>query len=192
MNTSTSSPAFLRLFFACWPAPELQRQLHQIGSKLKQQIGGRITRSANIHLTLAFLGDVPTVQLPLLLQLAGGIEAPAFRLQLQRLGCWPEGGIGWLAPEQTPEALLKLVQQLNQGLQQAGFKTEKRRYRPHVTLLRKATKGWRSELEPPLRWGIDEFVLVASTLDQHGSNYRIIGRWQLQSASAATPPVSPG
>lgn len=172
--------ATLRLFFACWPTPVLQRQLHEIGNRLKLQIDGRVSRSANIHLTLAFLGDVAADRLPVLQQLASKIVVPAFALPLQRLGCWPDGGIGWLAPDQAPEGLLQLVRQLNEALQRAGFRTEKRRYRPHVTLLRKAGKGWRSTLATPLRWEVDTFVLVASTLDQHGSVYRILGRWPLQ------------
>ena len=172
--------ATLRLFFACWPTPVLQRQLHEIGNRLKLQIDGRVSRSANIHLTLAFLGDVAADRLPVLQQLASKIVVPAFALPLQRLGCWPDGGIGWLAPDQTPEGLLHLVRQLNEALQRAGFRTEKRRYRPHVTLLRKAGKGWRSTLVAPLRWEVATFVLVASTLDQHGSVYRILGRWPLQ------------
>jgi len=169
----------LRLFFACWPAPALQRQLHDVGNILKLQIGGRVSRSENIHLTLAFLGDVAAGQFPVLQQLAGSIVAPAFTLPLERLGCWPDGGIGWLAPDEVPEGLLQLVRQLNEALQRAGFRTEKRRFRPHVTLLRKANKSWRSTLAAPLRWEVDAWVLVASTLDQHGSTYRIVGSWPL-------------
>jgi 2'-5' RNA ligase len=111
--------ATLRLFFACWPTPVLQRQLHEIGNRLKLQIDGRVSRSANIHLTLAFLGDVAADRLPVLQQLASKIVVPAFALPLQRLGCWPDGGIGWLAPDQAPEGLLQLVRQLNEALQRA-------------------------------------------------------------------------
>ena len=147
---------------------------------MQRQIGGRPARQDNIHLTLAFLGYVAPEQLAGLQQLAAGIVARRFDLTLTRLGCWPQGGIGWLVPDQAPEGLLQLVRQLNEALQRAGFRTEKRRYRPHVTLLRKAGKGWRSTLAAPLRWEVDTFVLVASTLDQHGSVYRILGRWPLQ------------
>ena len=180
MSPACTSPTPSRLFFACWPSAALQQQLHTLGRELQRQIGGRPTRQDNIHLTLAFLGDVAPEQLAGLQQLAAGIVARRFDLTLTRLGCWPQGGIGWLAPDQAPEGLLQLVRQLNEALQRAGFRTEKRRYRPHVTLLRKAGKGWRSTLAAPLRWEVDTFVLVASTLDQHGSVYRILGRWPLQ------------
>lgn len=180
MNPGATPPTRLRLFFACWPSAALQQQLHRLGRELQRQVGGRPTRRDNIHLTLAFLGDVAPDRLPVLQQLAGEIVAPVFALPLQRLGCWPDGGVGWLAPDEVPEGLLQLVQQLNEALQQAGFRTEKRRYRPHVTLLRKACKDWRSTLAAPLRWEVDAFVLVASTLDQHGSVYRILGRWPLR------------
>lgn len=180
MPTSTPPHPQLRLFFACWPTAALQQQLHTLGGGLRQQIGGRPTRPENIHLTLAFVGDVPAQQLPALQQLAAGITAAPFTLQLQQLGCWPQAGVGWLAPEQTPAPLLQLVQQLNRGLLQIGVRGEKRRYRPHLTLLRKATQNWHSTLEAPLRWQVEEFVLVVSTLDPHGPSYRIVGRWPLR------------
>lgn len=180
MSPACTSPTPSRLFFACWPSAALQQQLHTLGRELQRQIGGRPTRQDNIHLTLAFLGDVAPEQLAGLQQLAAGIVARRFDLTLTRLGCWPQGGIGWLAPDEAPEGLLQLVRQLNETLQRAGFRTEKRRYRPHVTLLRKAGKDWRSTQAAPLRWEVDAFVLVASTLDQHGSVYRILGRWPLQ------------
>lgn len=180
MPTSPPSCPQLRLFFACWPTAALQQQLHTLGVELRQQIGGRPTRQDNIHLTLAFIGDVPAQQLPTLQQLAAGISAAPFSLPLQQIGCWPQAGVGWLAPEQTPEALLQLVQQLSHGLQQAGFRSEKRRYRPHLTLLRKAIQGWHSTLAAPLIWQVEEFVLVASTLGASGPSYRIVGRWPLR------------
>ena len=58
----------LRLFFACWPDAALQEQLAQLGRQLQRQCGGKPSRRENLHLTLVFLGDVDSADLPQLQQ----------------------------------------------------------------------------------------------------------------------------
>lgn len=179
-DSTLNPPPRLRLFFACWPDSALQEQLAQLGRQMQRQCGGKPSRRENLHLTLVFLGDVASTDLPKLQQLAASVEAPSFELQLTQLGGWLEAGIGWLRPDETPAALTQLVTQLNQGLRDAGFKTEKRRYQPHITLLRKQAHAYGQRLPAPLRWPVHDFCLVASSLDHHGPSYRIIASWPLR------------
>ena len=179
-DSALSPPPKLRLFFACWPDAVLQEQLSQLGRQLQRQCGGKPSRRENLHLTLVFLGDIASTDLPRLQQLAASIQNAPFNLELTQLGGWIEAGIGWLRPDDTPPALTQLVTQLNQLLRDAGFKTEKRRYQPHITLLRKQTHAYGQRLAAPLSWPVQDFCLVASSLDHHGPSYRIIDSWPLR------------
>jgi 2'-5' RNA ligase len=63
-DTSSLTARPLRLFFACWPDAALQEQLAQLGRQLQRQSGGKPSRRENLHLTLVFLGDVASSDLP--------------------------------------------------------------------------------------------------------------------------------
>lgn len=183
-NSSLNNSEKLRLFFACWPDAGMQVQLAHLGRQLQQHTGGKPSRHENLHLTLIFLGDIASSRLPELQQLAGQLRLSEFDLLLQQLGGWLDAGIGWVKPEETPEPLQRLVAELKQGLTTAGFKVEKRRYQPHVTLLRKQSRHYVQRLPQPLLWPVKDFCLVASSLDHHGPSYQIIATWLLSPGSS--------
>lgn len=169
----------LRLFFALWPDAAVQARFHEAGQRLHRACGGKRTRCENIHLTLAFLGDVPLERLAAVRALAEAIQVPAFDLSFDRLGWWRRNQIAWSAPSDAPRALFELVAALKAGLAAEGFKTEDRPYLPHLTLLRRAhCRETRFDGEPVL-WPVRDFVLVSSLLSENGSAYEIIGRWPL-------------
>ena len=173
----------LRLFFALWPDEATQRNFDRAGQLLYRDCGGKRTRRDNIHLTLAFLGDVPIERVDVLRTIAQSLSIPVFDLNFDRLGWWRRNQIGWSAPGDAPKALFDLVNGLQQGLAAQGFKTEDRAYLPHITLLRRAhCKAVHFEAEA-IAWPVREFVLVSSVLSENGSAYEIIGRWDLQAAA---------
>jgi len=49
----------MRLFFALWPPTAAAEQLTDIANSISKQLGGKPTRQDTVHLTLAFLADVP-------------------------------------------------------------------------------------------------------------------------------------
>jgi 2'-5' RNA ligase len=60
-----------------------------------------------------------------------------------------------------------------------GRVDRKRAFVPHVTLLRKCTGRAATASIEPIRWTVDDYVLVRSTLDSAGSRYEVIGRFLL-------------
>ena len=163
-----------RLFFALWPDTALRASLHQHALSLKQQCGGRATGAGKLHMTLAFLGDVARARLPELVALARDCGGDAFELFLDKTGCWPRQHIVWMAPQQVPAALARLVAALEAALRSHDFRLEDRAWRPHVTLLRDA-QAPREAAQPALQWTVRDFVLVESLRGE----YRLLDRWPL-------------
>jgi len=173
----------LRLFFALWPDEATQEQFALAGQMLHRACGGKRTRRENIHLTLAFLGDVAADRVETVRAVAGRIAVPAFDLSFDRLGWWRRNQIAWSAPSEAPQPLFDLVSGLQAGLVAEGFKTEDRPYVPHLTLLRRAHCKEAHSAAEPIPWPVREFVLVSSVVSENGSAYEIIGRWKLTAAA---------
>ena len=173
-----------RLFFALWPDAIARAQLGRWGADLQRTCGGRRVRDAQLHVTLAFLGDVSVERLPELRALAESLVGPGFTLRFDVPGYWPRRRLVWAAPAMIPDGLTVLAGSLARVLEAAGFRTEDRPYFPHATLLRDA----RDLVLPALggfEWRVRDFVLVESELESNGSTYRVVGRWPLAAGESA-------
>lgn len=88
--------ALQRLFFAITPPDTLQQQLVHWRAQTFHAEAGRPIAAANLHLTLAFLGDVSAGTSQQLQALASRINQPAFDVALDDAGHWPRPGVVWL------------------------------------------------------------------------------------------------
>jgi len=180
-----------RVFFALWPEQAVRAQFMQWAKLLHETCDGNISKPGNLHITLAFLGNVEVSRLDELKLLASRIGGSAFSLEFSAPGYWRHNRIAWAAPDQTPPVLSDLVQNIESSLRAARFKFDERPYAPHLTLLRKAR--W----DPPqcalksVNWKISEFTLVRSNRMASGSHYEIIGRWPLFLEPASTQEPQP-
>lgn len=178
----TERPATARVFFGLWPAPELSAQLAALAVAAAGQFGGRPTRQDTIHLTLAFLGDVPEAQLPTLCDVAGRVAFRPFELSLDQVGYWPRQRLLWAGCRASLPALGGLVADLREALVEAGISVHgpERTFIPHVTLVRKIPAHPADDIAhrlppiAPLRWPCQDFVLVRSQLAVTGSRYQTI------------------
>jgi len=168
-----------RLFFAAWPAPEVQEALGGVAQRAQRECGGQATPVHNIHLTLVFLGSIAHERLPELETLAAAISAPRFALAVDRLDYWRHNRIVWAGVEECPEALHALVAQLERALAAAGFRCDRRPYVPHITLLRDARRAPSEGRTSPVRWPVEEFVLVESVQLERARVYEALHRWPL-------------
>ena len=175
-------PETARVFFALWPPPEAARQLSAVADSFAQCAGGRATRQATVHLTLAFLGDVTLERLPDLERAARNVRAEAFDLTLDQFGLWHHNRIFWAGCSAVPPALVELASALSAVLQAAGFKVAdaRRNFTPHVTLVRKV-KALVAPLPPgqTLPWWCTKFVLVRSLLSATGASYQTLAEFSL-------------
>jgi 2'-5' RNA ligase len=173
--TSTSR----RLFFALWPAPEMQRRIADAMRGHIAASGGRAAPTRNLHVTLAFLGEVPEVRLVEVTACAERIrDAREFRLQFERVETWTGPRVLCMTTSTVPDALQALFDRLRAHLVSEGFEVRHEDYRPHVTLARHVRSAYDAPIEPT-GWQVHEFVLVQSRRSQAGSEYEVLRRWAI-------------
>jgi 2'-5' RNA ligase len=168
----------VRLFFALWPASDLQAKL---AAWAKQAAGrGRAMRSANLHLTLAFLGATEADLVPDLIALAAGMRFAPMRLPLDRVGYWKHNRIIWCGAGDEPRALAALVENLRARLDAAGIRYDPKPFVSHVTLVRDAAGLPAAQAWIPLVWEARDFALVSSTRVEGRVAYQVLQRFPAQ------------
>lgn len=153
-------PETTRLFLALWPDPGVRHLLTQWRDAWNWPKGASPVHSDKLHVTLHFLGALPSERLPELLE---GFAVPfePFRLDLTHAALW-HNGIAVLEPDLTPPGLAALHARLSDALVALGLQPEARRYRPHVTMARRASGAAPPADGPPVLWKVDAYSLVES------------------------------
>ncbi len=159
----------LRLFYALWPDDATRHEL----AALQAGLSGRLVDAANLHLTLAFLGNQPQASLALLERVMQSLPLQPFTLEIDAYGFFSKPRIAWVGPSSPPAALMSLQATLWQALLDqhvplkpvAGF-------RPHVTLARDAERTDR-ELNEVIRWRVGRIALVESVALPGGVHYQL-------------------
>lgn len=172
---------FKRLFFALeCEAPQrraIARWRNDLGTGL-----GRPVPSANFHLTLLFLGVVPSAQVPAICAAAAAVPVPGkpLNLVLDRLEIWRSAKALVLAPTQTPVALRQLVYALQQAMLPLGFAEDPRDYRAHLTLAR----DYQGPV-PEAMVAADFFLRARhfTLLESRKGHYWPLAQWPLDTAS---------
>lgn len=166
-----------RLFFALLPDTVVREQLRRLQGNLKQA-GGHPVPAENLHLTLLFLGHVEADKVEAVRDIAAGIEGESSDLMLDTLGEFRQNNarILWVGPSEPPPEIGTLHQSLRRQVGEIGLRVRKEAYRPHVTLIRKASPRKKSPeySNPDIRWTARRCALVASELQPTGSRYRVL------------------
>lgn len=166
-----------RAFFALFPPEELRAELHAAAREaFASERSVRVVAPANLHLTLAFLGDVEE---DLVLAFADQLEPFAPTELSIEAGSKPRAfGASALALEvrDRGERLVPYVFSLRKALTRAGLPgAEARAYRPHLTIARR--RGGPQDGPPILRrdltWRAERVSLVFSELEPAGAVYTV-------------------
>jgi len=169
----------MRLFFALWPPAAAAAALARWAGAVQRDAGGRATRAASIHLTLAFLGDVDAARLPRAAAAAREVNGAAHALPIDEASYWEHNRIVWVGPHKLPAALGALAEALRANLLGAGFHLEQRPFQAHITLLRRARAPRALPPLPVLEWPVAEYLLMRSELSAEGSRYAVLERFTL-------------
>ena len=176
----TSSSERHRLFFALWPKDEVRAGTASATREVVAASGGRPVPTANLHITLAFLGEVAPAQLAAASAIGAQVEGRCFELTLDQIETFPGARVLCLTASRVPEAAASLAERLRFKLLESNLKLSDQKFRPHVTLARDVPKLQRPAPFPPLQWPVSEFVLVESQRGRGGSAYEVLERWALQ------------
>ncbi|TWI52700.1 2'-5' RNA ligase [Pseudomonas duriflava] len=170
------SAEHVRLFFGL-PCPDRAAR-EVIAWGLREQLKGRLIPAENLHITLAFLGEIPQARLNELLQIGESLHSSCFEITLDRFECWAHGLI-CLLPTHKPVALEYLAKEMAERLTQSGYKIDTRRYKAHLTIARKSPS--RPKQAPSISWTVDRFVLYMSKNDGGRSLYLKLKEWPMTS-----------
>lgn len=110
----------------------LLRSMEQLRS---QVISANFTRPENLHLTLAFLGEIQDI-VPLCQAIDATAPKQAFPACLKGSGCFQ--ALWWVGMGQNP-TLESFALRLQNNLQARGFALERRPFQPHITIARQVT-----------------------------------------------------
>lgn len=192
----------VRLFVACEVPDDVKDTIGEVIEGLRQKSGSAVRwiRPEGVHVTLKFLGEVPTKKLPavkLAIQEAVVGHSP-FELEFSTIGTF--GGreglrIMWVGIAGDVLRLEALVKAVNAALAVVGFEPERRPFRPHLTLGRvrdEISTRQRAEIEvavgkqsvPPASWRTAQVSLMRSRLGPGGASYEVLATFPLRVIAA--------
>ena len=182
-----------RLFIAV--KTDLEGDLLRMFSSLKATLGAENIKwvdPANLHLTLAFLGDTEEKRIgslhPMLGEKCSGFGV--FDFILAGAGIFKnfrDPRVIWVGIR-SAEKLTMLYNLINQGLKNIGFELEERQFRPHLTLGRIKSVRDNDNLKSFLekykdtefqKVEVREVILFESILLQTGPIYKALGNYTL-------------
>jgi RNA 2',3'-cyclic 3'-phosphodiesterase len=182
----------MRTFISVELPAEVKKNLVELIAELKKSDADvKWVKEENLHLTLKFLGQVDDKQLDKLVELTakavGG--SGGFKAKFKGLGTFPSlpagrhGGksprVVWVGTAEGGDELCNLAQNLEKALSQAGFKSEAREFKPHLTigrvkqpgqLVKRITEHKNAQVGEA---SIDRIFIMKSTLTRSGPVYEI-------------------
>jgi RNA 2',3'-cyclic 3'-phosphodiesterase len=185
----------IRSFLALELPPQIKQELLRIHEVLKRSsLEVRWVRPEGIHLTVVFMGDVQEASIPPIIKMIGEVCSyyGPFPVALRSMGCFPNSRnprVLWVGVESDRGRMSRFRDGLQEILLPFGIRTEKRDFRPHLTLGRFKRPGKvKSELEALLlKHGgltspfssLNELILFRSDLKPGGAVYTKMKLWQL-------------
>lgn len=185
----------LRLFVAL----DLPDAVKAALSALRTDItGASWSKTANMHLTLKFLGDgIEESRVPELTTALQAVQGAAFSLALQGVGRFQPGDrqparVLWAGLD-APRDLPNVAAAVEHVLAPLGFPAERRGFSPHLTLARLKLEGNDPAVGRFLErhaglhsdpFSVAAFHLYSSLLSPHGATYRRLASFPLEEAAS--------
>ena len=173
-------PEQIRAFIAVRIPDDVRARLAEVQIQLKPGLCDvSWTRPEAMHLTLQFLGNISSAQLPELDRALHDAtrDAVPFELALGDLGSFGNRVI-WIGLRRGDEPLQRLAHAVRHAAQPWAAHEENRDFNAHVTLgrIRRPAHGLKAQLHkvpaPAFRsWTVADFELIRSELSPQGARY---------------------
>ena len=162
----------MRLFIAIKLNSELRNALTDVQKHLiRHGIRGNYTNTDNLHITLAFIGEYDEPDF--VTEVISEVPFSPFPISLSALGHF--GDLWWVGISDNAE-LASYVKRLHQALSEAGIPFDKKKFSPHITLIRKAIGTLPAVSVPKTVISVDHISLMRSERGPKGMIYTEIGR----------------
>ena len=126
----------MRLFIAVNLSPEMKNALTDAQRMMYDRgVRGRFTPEENLHLTLAFIGEYPSADA--VMDALASVTFTPFEIRLDGVGRF---GDLWWAGLRESAALTAVVRRVRRALAEGGIPFDRKRFKPHITLIRKASR----------------------------------------------------
>jgi len=184
----------IRAFIAIELPDAILAEVGNIEARLKPQMPPdaiRWVKADSIHLTLKFLGQVPSDQISLImssLRTAVVAHAP-FTLEVKGAGCFPNihrPRVVWVGVQENDHRLHALQRAVENAIAPLGYPTEIRDFTPHLTLGRLARDVRQSDQKKIGevveaagvgslgKWEVKQVALIKSDLKPTGAEYTVL------------------
>jgi len=165
----------MRCFVACWPDEATRARLDRAAHDAHQRhLRARRVHGGNLHLTLAFIGELPFASAHELVAALGGLSVEAFEWRIDHVGRFERARVLWAGGPPEP-ALVELAERVREELKTLRVRFDEKRFAAHVTLLRDLPPQRGHEpadlVVPiePFTWPMREALLVVSERDAQGA-----------------------
>ncbi len=129
----------MRLFIAVLLDEDNKKQVYELTQNLRRRaLLGNTTRRENLHLTLAFIGEVPDSTYRKVCAVMDVLKSESFALTFSEFGKFAQGdeSLYWLGAQHN-EKLIALQKQLVEALCANQIPVDKKAFKPHITLGRR-------------------------------------------------------
>ena len=168
----------MRLFIAINLSPEMKNALTDAQRAMYHRgVRGNFTPEENLHLTLAFIGEYPSADA--VMDALSSVTFTPFDLALDGVGRFGEL---WWAGLRESAALTAVVRRVRRALAESGIPFDRKRFTPHITLIRKASRDAAGITIAPETLTVRTVSLMSSRRGRNGMIYTELGTIEADSA----------
>ena len=184
-----------RTFVAIAASPEVREHALQVISLLRASADNvKWVAPENLHWTLQFLGDIGDAEIAEVCRQVASVaeQTEPFALEAKGVGAFPKverPRALWLGAGQGCSELCQLQDRIEESLAELGFRAERRRFVPHLTLGRigRGSHGG-SQLVEQLQslsdyiggsMLVDQVTVYSSELEREGPTYHVLAHANL-------------
>ncbi len=179
----------MRCFVACWPDDSTRHRLDQTAREaLARCPGARRVHAENLHLTLAFIGELPEPKAREAAEALRRLSSEPFEWRIDHVGRFEKAHVLWAGGPAEPR-LEQLAERVRNELQTLRIGFDRKRFAAHVTLLRDLPPRAATRIADVVEaiesfsWPIRDALMMVSERDPQGVlRYRALASAQSSSA----------